>query len=63
MLASHPSISERLVDAAIESPQTGIGERALLQSIDWRAVDPAKVKRLLEALAGEGIRLPAWLLR
>ena len=61
MLASHPSISERLVDAVIELPQTGIGERALLQSIDWRAVDPAKVKRLLEALAGEGIRLPAWL--
>ena len=61
MLASHPSISERLVDAVIESPQTGIGERALLQSIDWRAVDPAKVKRLLDALAGEGIRLPAWL--
>jgi len=61
VLASHPSISERLVDAVIESPQTGIGERALLQSIDWRAVDPAKVKRLLEALAGEGIRLPAWL--
>lgn len=61
MLASHPSISERLVDAVIESPQTGIGERALLQSIDWRAVDPAKVKRLLDALTGEGIRLPAWL--
>ncbi|MGH6750165.1 MAG: hypothetical protein ACRECI_12725, partial [Methyloceanibacter sp.] len=61
MLASHPSISERLVEAVIESPQTCIGERALLQSIDWRAVDPAKVKRLLDALAGEGVRLPAWL--
>ena len=61
MLASHPSISERLVDAVIDAPQACIGERALLQSIDWRAVDPAKVERLLDALAGEGIRLPAWL--
>jgi FkbH-like protein len=61
VLASHPSISERLVDAVIESAPACIGERALLQSIDWRAVDPSKVKRLLDALAGEGIRLPAWL--
>ena len=61
MLASHPSISERLVDAVIDTPQACIGERALMQSIDWRAVDPSKVKRLLDALAGEGIRLPAWL--
>ena len=45
----------------IDAPQACIGERALLQSIDWRAVDPAKVERLLDALAGEGIRLPAWL--
>ena len=61
MLASHPSISERLVEAVIETPPACIGERALLQSIDWRAVDPSKVKRLLNALAGEGIRLPTWL--
>jgi FkbH-like protein len=61
VLASHPSISERLVDAVIDTPQACIGERALMQSIDWRAVDPSKVKRLVDALVGEGIRLPAWL--
>jgi FkbH-like protein len=61
VLATHPSIAERIIDAVIESPPACIRERALLQSIDWRAVDPDKVERLLEALSAEGIRLPAWL--
>lgn len=61
MLATHPSIAERFIDAIIESPAAGIRERALLQSIDWRAVDMGKVERLLEALSAESIRLPAWL--
>ncbi len=60
MLATHPSIAERLLDAVIESPPACIRERALLQAIEWRVVDPGKVERLLEALTAEGIRLPAW---
>jgi FkbH-like protein len=61
VLATHPSIAERLIDTVIESPAACIRERGLLQSIDWRGVDPGKVERLLEALSAEGVRLPAWL--
>ena len=61
MLASHPPIAERLIDALIESPQDCVRERALLQAMDWRRVDAGKVERLLGALADQGIRLPPWL--
>ena len=61
MLATHPPIAERVIDAVIESPPSGIRERGLLQAIDWRGVDPSNVERLLEALSAEGIRLPTWL--
>jgi FkbH-like protein len=63
VLASHQSITERLVDAVIESPHDCIGERALLQAVDWHAVDSRKVKRLLETFAEQGLRLPVWLAR
>jgi FkbH-like protein len=61
VLATHSPIAERLIDAVIESPPAGIRERALLQAVDWRAVDPGKVERLLEALSAEGVHLPPWL--
>jgi FkbH-like protein len=63
LLATHQSIAERLIDAVIESPTAGIRERALLQAIDWRGVDPGKVVLLLETLSAEGLRLPVWLAR
>ena len=61
MLATHPSIAARLIDTVIESSAACIRERGLLQSVDWRGVDPGKVERLLEALSADGVRLPAWL--
>jgi len=61
VLATHPSLAERLIDTVIESPAACIRERGLLQSIDWRGVDPGKVEHLLDALLAEGIRPPAWL--
>jgi FkbH-like protein len=61
VLATHPSIADRVIDAVIESPAACMRERVLLQAVDWRAVDPTKVERLLEALSAESVRLPGWL--
>ena len=45
----------------MSSPGACTRERVLLQAVDWRAVDPTKVERLLDVLSAESIRLPGWL--
>jgi hypothetical protein len=63
LLAIHPPISERLIDALIAQPAACVREQAIIKSIQWRCVDSAKVERLLAALLEESIRLPTWLAR
>jgi FkbH-like protein len=60
VLATHSSITDCVIDALIESPGACARERVLLQAVDWRAVDPIKVERLLGVLSAESIRLPGW---
>jgi FkbH-like protein len=63
MLVSNRSRVDDLLGAIVENAGDCLGERVLLQSVDWTRIQPDAVADMLQALDAQGVNLPTWLAR
>lgn len=57
----HDTVIEKIVDEAIAAAPDCVRRRAIFPAVDWSAVPPSKVAKLLSTLAQSQLPVPRWL--